>query len=194
MFGKWDTNVSVGTMPQKVATACAKLNEMVGAQYTPIAYLGSQQANGVNHAVLAEQTIVTGKDTKNIVLAIFNEKPEGVSLVNIERVIEGGGELGGVSIGVKTEIPEDAQAAFDTVLGGLLGASVKPFLLLATQVTKGTDYIFAATISQVVAEPKTSQKAAIVTVNALENKASFVELLLSKHNTESLGYAFNWLK
>ena len=37
-------------MPQKVATAIAELN-LIGAEYAPIAYLGSQLVNGVNHGV-----------------------------------------------------------------------------------------------------------------------------------------------
>ena len=71
--GGWSVNVEVGKMPQKVATAFSKLGDLVGASYTPIAYLGSQVVNGINHAVLAEQTVLTGKDTKNIVVIIFNE-------------------------------------------------------------------------------------------------------------------------
>ena len=56
MLGSWEVNVVTGGMPQKVATAFGELaGSLVGAEYTPIAYLGSQQVNGVNHAVLAEQ-------------------------------------------------------------------------------------------------------------------------------------------
>jgi hypothetical protein len=79
-------------MPEKIATAVGDL-KIVGAEYTPIAYLGSQVVNGINHAVLAEQLVVAGKDTKNVVVIMFNERPEGVTLVGIERVLESGGEL-----------------------------------------------------------------------------------------------------
>lgn len=53
MVGEWKVEVNVGGMPQKVATAMGEIN-MLGAEYEPIAYLGSQVVNGVNHAVLAE--------------------------------------------------------------------------------------------------------------------------------------------
>ena len=136
MFGKWDINVTVGKLPQKIATACGELSEkLIGAEYTPVAYLGSQQANGVNHAVLAKQTIVTGKDTTNAVLLIFNEKADGVTLASVERVVEGGGELGGAVVDIRTEIPDEARKAFDAALGGFVGAAVEPFALLATQTT-----------------------------------------------------------
>ena len=66
MIGSWNVDVTVGKLPQKVATAVGKLNEsIVGTEYTPIAYLGSQVVNGINHAVLAEQVIVTGKIRRN---------------------------------------------------------------------------------------------------------------------------------
>ena len=77
MVGTWKIDVKLEGMPQKVATAFANLGtQLLGAEYTPIAYLGSQVVNGINHAVLAEQLVITGKDTKNIVLIIFNEKPD----------------------------------------------------------------------------------------------------------------------
>jgi hypothetical protein len=178
MFGKWNINVDVNGMPQKVATAVAGLSEkLVGAEYSPIAYLGSQVVNGINHAVLAEQLLITGKDTKNVVILIFNERGNDITLANIERVIEAGEELGGTNVNVVTEIPEDAMKAFEKVLGGFVGATVRPFALLATQVTKGVNYIFVAEITPVVVDPE--KKVAIVTVNELENKASFADVLKS---------------
>jgi hypothetical protein len=51
-FGSWEINPIVDAMPQKVATAFSELAEtLVGASYEPIAYLGSQTVNGINHAV-----------------------------------------------------------------------------------------------------------------------------------------------
>ena len=190
MVGTWEINVTTSGMPQKIATAFGELSETIlGAQYTPIAYIGSQVVNGTNHAVLAEQLIVTGKDTKNIVLIIFNEKPEGVSVVNIERIVEGGMPMGGTQIDVQTDIPEEAKNAFAEVFEGFVGSKVEPFALLATQVTKGTNYIFAATVTPVTLEPKT--KFSIVTVNVLEKSAKFTDPLNAELKN-GLGYAFNW--
>ena len=94
MTGNWKVNVST-KFPQPIATALSEMKDtLIGAEYTPIAYLGEQVVNGTNHAVLAEQTILTGKDTKNIVLLIFNVKPTqvgGATLVSIERIVEGNG-------------------------------------------------------------------------------------------------------
>lgn len=196
MLGSWKINVDVNGMPQKVATAVGKLSEqLMGAEYTPIAYLGSQNVNGTNHAVLAEQLIITGKDTKNVVVLIFNEKPNEMecSLVNIERVVESsGGALGGIAVDVKTEIPEDARDSFTKCFEGFVGSKVEPFALLGTQVVKGTNYIFAAQVTSVTAEPEV--KASILIVNALTGEISFTDMLGTKTDALQLGYAFTWLK
>lgn len=178
MVGAWKVKPVVGGMPEKVATAFTDvLGKLVGAEYTPIAYLGSQVVNGVNHAILAEQLLVTGKDTKNVVLIVLNEREEKFTIANIERVVEGGDGLGGTVIDVKTSIPAEAKEAFDAVLGGNVGSTIKPFALLATQVTKGTNYVFVAEVSPVVANPEPSVE--IIFVNALTKHAAFVDVLKS---------------
>ena len=175
-LGSWEVNVSVGSMPEKVATAVAKLNDdMVGAEYTPIAYLGSQLVNGTNHAVLAEQLIVAGKDTKNVVLLIFNEHGMECTLVNIERVLESGTGMGAVSVDVKTDIPVEAKLVFEKAVGRLMGVNTEAFALLGTQIVNGIDYIYAAESELVTVEPV--KKVLLVTVNSLTNQVSFVDIL-----------------
>ena len=191
-LGSWSVNVVKDGMPQKVATAFGELNEMVGAEYTPIAYLGSQLVNGTNHAVLAEQTIIAGKDTKNIVVVIFRETKEGVTLSNIERVVEGGAGVGGIYLNPTTDIPADAKKAFDSCFECFVGSKVEPFALLGTQVTTGVNYIFAAEITPVAQDPEKS--VALVTVNDMTKAVSFVDILTSKMDVMNLGYAFTWLK
>ena len=186
MVGSWTINVNTSGMPQKIATAVGELGEkLIGAEYSPIAYLGSQIVNGTNHAVLAEQLLLTGKDTKNIVLLIFNEKDGVVTLSNIERVIEAGGPFGGTAIDVKANIPEDAQSVFDQAMAGFVGSNVEPFALLGTKVVKGIDYLFAATVTPVT--PEAITKVAIVKVNLLEKSIKFMDIL-----NAPLGYAFTW--
>ena len=195
MTGSWDVNVTVGKMPQKVATACVEINEtIIGASYEPIAYLGSQVVNGENHAVLAKQTVLTGKDTENIVLLIFNIKPneDKATLVAIDRVLESGGEFGGIKINATTDIPSEAQEALDNVLEGFVGCDINAFAFLGTQVTKGTDYIFAAEVTPVVKDPVNT--VAIVAANPMNKNITINDILTSKDSIGKLGYAFTWLR
>jgi hypothetical protein len=190
-LGSWEIEVNTDGMPQRVATAFSALDTMVGVEYRFLAYLGSQEVNGINHAVLAEQTVLTGKDTHNVVVLIFNEKPSSMeaTLVNIERVVEGGAALGGIQIDPQFDIPEEAKQAFDNSFIGYVGAKVKLVALLATKVTKGTNYIFVATFSPVVPDPEDS--VALVMVNGMTNQVAFADLLNSKMDN-ALGYAFTW--
>lgn len=195
MLGSWEINVNIGGMPQKIATAVGKLSEqLIGAEYTPIAYLGSQVVNGTNHAVLAEQLVTTGKDTKNIVILIFNEKQNEMEaiLVGIERVIESGGELGGIKVDAITDIPEYAMDAFDEAREGYVGMKIDPFALLGTQVTKGTNYIFAAKATPVVANPK--DDLSLIIANPMTGDFIVSDLIGAKNDVTQLGYAFTWLK
>lgn len=196
MIGAWKIEVAVDAMPQAVATAVSKVNEtLLGAEYTPIAYLGEQIVNGTNYAVLAEQLVLSGKDTKNVVLMIFNQKPGQIgdaTLVSIERVVESGGELGGIKVDVQTDIPEEAKKAFDAAFAGFVGSNVEPFALLGTQVTNGINYIFAAEVTSVTKVPVKSVD--VVTVNALTGDVAFTDILASKHDVLTLGNAFTWVR
>ena len=164
MVGSYVINVKTGILPEKVATAVSALSDtLVGAEYTPIAYLGSQLVNGTNHAVLAEQLITSGKDTKNIVVLIFNEKGMECTLVGITPVLESGGDLGGINIDVEIDIPDDANNVFNDATDVFLGSKIEPFALLATQVTNGINYTFAAVVTPVTAHP--IPKVSLVTIN-----------------------------
>jgi len=153
ILGGWNVKVNTEGMPQEVATAFGALCEMVGAEYKFIAYLGDQMANGINHALLCEQTLITGRDVKNIVLVTFRQTKEGTALSSIERVVSGGDVLGGVDVDAKVKIPDVAMEAFNKAFEGFVGSDVKPFALLATQITSGIKFIFAAESATVSETP-----------------------------------------
>lgn len=189
-FGKWNVDIMVGKMPQNVATAFAGLSELLGAKYNAIAYLGSQTVNGTNHAVLAEQTVISRKDAKNIVVVVFNESKDGIALYGIERVVEGGDGLGGLKVDVKTEIPGDAKMAYEEAFEGFTGSNIRPFAYLGMQAAKGSTYVFAAEISPVTLDA--TRRAVLVAANGLTRAVSFVDLLSDGRNAGGLGYAFTW--
>ena len=188
--GSWDIAVQVGKLPQKVATAFDNLN-IVGTEYELIAYIGNQVVNGTNHAVLAKQTILNGKDTENVVVMIFNEKPNDMNavLVSIDRVLESGEPFGGVHVDVTTELSDEMINIWNDAFEGFVGSTVTPYALLGTQITNGTNYIFAAALATTAFEPE--EHAMIVTINPMTKKVQMGDMLVSKHEA-SLGYAFTW--
>lgn len=192
--GSWKIDVNTSGMPQKVASAMTALEtQLVGAEYKMIAYLGSQVVNGTNHAVLAEQTVLTGRDSKNIVILVFNEKPneKEATLISIDRILESGLPLGGTNIDVKVgeDIPEDIMEIWTDACHHCLGSRMIPVALLGTKVTNGINYIFVATVDSQL--PGSELELALITVNDSTRRMSFVDLLADKTD-HALGYAFNW--
>lgn len=79
ILGGWNLDEVKGcNLPQKVQTAfTAVTGELVGADYEPIAYLGSQQVNGMNYRILALQTLAVPNAEKRIVKMIIHEELNG---------------------------------------------------------------------------------------------------------------------
>ena len=89
VLGGWNLDEIKGcNLPQKVQTDfTAVTSELVGAEYEPIAYLGSQVANGINYRILALQTMVIPNAEKKLVRMIINEASDGsVRLVSVSGV------------------------------------------------------------------------------------------------------------
>lgn len=197
--GNWKIDVNVNGMPQRIATAFEKLKgTLVGADYEFIAYLGSQEVNGINHAVLAKQIITTGRDSVNIVVLIFNEKAVQtetptwvVTPVAIERVLESGAALGGTTIRVDKilDLEGPEMGTWNEAFAGRVGISMHPIAYLGSQVAKGIDYIYAATAEQMNLEGQ--KQAVIVRINPLERTVRVVNFLVDRVN-DALNYAFTW--
>ena len=86
VLGAWNLDEVKGcNLPQKVQTAFTSVtSELVGADYEPIAYLGSQMVNGTNYRILALMRTITSNAEKKIVRMIINEAPDGsVRLVSV---------------------------------------------------------------------------------------------------------------
>ena len=89
ILGGWNLDEIKGcNLPQRVQSAfTAVTGELVGADYEPIAYLGSQQVNGMNYRVLALQKLVIPNAEKKIVKMIIHEEQDGsVRLVSVSGV------------------------------------------------------------------------------------------------------------
>ena len=89
MLGGWNLEEVKGVaLPQKVQSAfTAVTGELVGADYEPIAYLGSQTVNGTNYRILAIQRLVVANSEKRIVKMIVHEALDGVvRLVSVSGV------------------------------------------------------------------------------------------------------------
>ncbi len=82
-------------------------------------------------------------------------------------------------------LPEDAQAAFDKALDGLVGAEYTPVALLSTQVVAGMNYCILCQITPVV--PDATPTWALVYIYAdLQGNAEITnvyDLYIDRHST-----------
>lgn len=191
-FGGWNVDVPRDKLPQKIASAMSDfvLEPRFGAEYKFMAYLGNQEVNGTNHALLMEQTIFSGKDSVNAAVVIFNEKPgsRDVAVSDIRRIVEAGGKLGGTKVAMTTEIPQEVKDAFNTALNGFTGSTVKPFIYVGEKTTKGIEYKLIAEVTPTTLNA--TMHLAIVTVNTFDNKLYF-ENVFERSTEEELALTGN---
>lgn len=90
IVGGWDiSELKEVKLPQKAQSAFdAIMNGLVGAEYIPLLYVGSQLVNGTNYCIIALQTIVCANPMKRLVKMVINEKNGQASIVSINRIIK----------------------------------------------------------------------------------------------------------
>ena len=89
LLGGWDiSGMKPCNLPQKVASALtAVTGGLVGADYQPVLYVGSQVVNGTNYCIIALQRLVTRNPETRLVKMIINESPTGESkLVSVSGI------------------------------------------------------------------------------------------------------------
>ena len=89
LLGGWNIDEMKGVnLPQKAQSAfTAVTGGIVGAEYQPVLYVGSQLVNGTNYCIFALQTLVTAKPEKRLVKMIIHEAIDGTaSLVSVSGV------------------------------------------------------------------------------------------------------------
>ena len=89
VLGGWNIDeMKSVNLPQKAQSAfTAVTGGLVGAEYMPVLYVGSQVVNGTNHCILALQTLVTQNPEKRLVKVIINVSANGsASLVSVSGV------------------------------------------------------------------------------------------------------------
>ena len=89
VLGGWDiSGLKACTLPQKAASAFANITGgLVGAEYMPVLYVGSQLVHGTNHCIIAVQTVITANPEKRLVKMVINEMPDGTAnLVSVSGI------------------------------------------------------------------------------------------------------------
>lgn len=88
-LGGWNIDeMKSVNLPQKAQSAfIAVTGGLVGADYMPVLYVGSQIVNGTNYCIFALQTLVVPNPEKRLVKMIINVSTNGkASLVSVSGV------------------------------------------------------------------------------------------------------------
>ncbi len=89
VLGGWNIDeMKPCNLPQKAQSAFTAITGgLVGAEYQPVLYVGSQIVNGVNYCILAVQTLMTQNAEKRLVKMVINVSSSGaISLVSVSGI------------------------------------------------------------------------------------------------------------
>lgn len=136
------------------------VEKMTGAQYKPVAYLGSQIVSGTNHAILCRIAPVTPKSVEKYGIVYLYEDLNGNAEITEVKEFETGTNIndldGGWTQAESPVVTEDATKAFDKAMEGFVGVDYSPVALLSTQVVSGTNYCFLCEATVVYPGAETS--------------------------------------
>ena len=165
-------------LPEEAEQAFKTVTEkLLGADYVPIAYLGSQVVAGMNYAILCTRTLVTANPVTDLaVLTVYVDLEGNAELLNIsdfdigtyaQKEDPGAGEqlMGGWRAPETAEaaaLPEDAAAAFEKALEGFTGNALTPVAYLGKQLVAGMNYAILCHSSLVTLEPVESMQLVVI--------------------------------
>lgn len=179
-FGGYElVNRPATSLPQDLATALSTVNQdLLGATYIPIWYVGKQIVNGVNHKLICRQ-IKTTKDNAQAIVALTLNIPNGSN----------GEKTTMVDITEEATLDEGLQYAFDMAVRPLVGAIYKPLAYVGKQIVKGTNYYFICSARRV--HPDSIPYPAVVCVNQFDGAFMVVSIepLIPQVSDNGKGFA-----
>ena len=134
---------------------------MTGANYIPVAYLGSQVVAGTNHKVLCRVSPVVPDAAETYAIVTLYEDIDGnveiSDVKDFDKETDLSGETlpGGWAQADSPVVTDVAKAVFEKATEELTGVSYKPVALLSTQTVAGTNYCFLCEATVIIpdAEP-----------------------------------------
>lgn len=165
VVGGWTINADLPEMNDMIFD---QARQNADAKLSPLFLLGSQVVAGTNYAYLCYDKTEEGKPSLKIV-KVFNNLENGSKEItsiedfNVNDYLDGEGEttpegmMGGWQDNAEfpNMLSEEENNIFNKGFEGLVGVGYNPVAVLASQVVAGTNYVFLATGSAVVAEPVT---------------------------------------
>lgn len=88
MFGKIELQeFEACKLPQAAASAWTEIDQLTGASYRPLLFVGTQITRGLNYIFIAEQTLITAKPETHLTMVVINEFNGEFEIVDIEKLV-----------------------------------------------------------------------------------------------------------
>lgn len=160
VVGGWTRSESPA-IPAEAAEALEKaLDGLVGAKYTPVAYLGSQLVSGTNYKLLCGVAPVVPDPVETwAVVTVYKDLQGKASITDVQEsgipTDLSAGLMGGWSTPETPELTSEIREAFDKATEKLLGVNYEPLAVVGQQVVSGMNYriLCEATVVAPGAEP-----------------------------------------
>ena len=130
----------------------------VGATYTPVAYIGSQQVNGTNYAFLCE-TSIAAPDSQDLyaIVLLYEDRDKNVTITDV--IMSGVRTYTDMAMGGwnRAELPtvtKELSQKRKSALSEYFGASYAPVALLSTQSVSGMQYCIFCESGTITADPQ----------------------------------------
>ena len=188
LAGGW-TPAADYTVTEELQAIFDKGMEMLlGVDYVPLAYLGSQVVAGTNHVFLVKGTVVVPNAPVSYGLAYFYQDLQGgVTLMNVADLgivpqedgtlaLTEEGLMGGWSYAEAPEVTEEIQTRLDKALEGLVGAAYVPVANLGEQVVAGLNRCLLCQVTPVVPDAK-PHYALVYVYEKLDGGAELVDVI-----------------
>ncbi|MCR5120944.1 MAG: hypothetical protein K6B74_00830 [Ruminococcus sp.] len=163
--GGWEFTQG-GVAPSNNEAAVAALEKATldidGIAYTPVAVLGTQAVAGTNYAILCKVKAVAPEAKAQYQIIYVYEDLEGTAKIIGRKHIIGGETAPGsfeANDGDFLYNENENKAifeAFDSAYEGLAGVDNRAYAYLGRQVVAGTNYLFLASATPVVPNPKST--------------------------------------
>ena len=160
--GGWSRADSPVVTDEMKARLEKALDGMVGATYTPVAYLGSQLVAGTNYKLLCRVAPVVPDAAETYAIVVLYEDLDGqvriteVTNFAAETNISGETLAGGWAQAESPVVTDELKDVFEKGLEGLLGVDYTPVALVSSQVVAGMNYCFLCEATVVYPGAETS--------------------------------------
>lgn len=155
--GGWTIPADTKITDEEFAIFNKGIEGLVGVEYEPVAYLGSQLVAGTNHCFLCKATVVYPGTTPQYKLVYIYEKLDGTEeILNIADIeLPGAGDAdsnpipGGWSYADDPSVDEKTASVVDKATEKLLGAEYEPVAYIGSQVVAGMNHAVLCRITAI---------------------------------------------